>query len=472
MNRLLITISLLFIASCSGSTSVDSPADPSENEESVLIPDPETVGGLDVEWEVFQILSKDPANDQLGDGPDLGDLRAFYDDDFLYIQVQIIKGGDVKQFDIAVLDAEERLMWVSYYPEDSRVEVIVPRLGRVQIDAETYYGHTLELIIPMNSFALSSILDQPIREVNIVRAMTGALSASDEVSGGVIPNQFGELEFARRIDPYEILKATMEAQYETSGAGQYENLDASDLFNHESALRIMSYNIQFGGIGLFNDGGTLESGRLPIITEIITKNNPDIIAFQELNGWNLGSPTLAQQFAEKFEMDYVYCKSAESEFDTAIFSKYEIVEQDVFPNVAFCFLHIGFRAPSGETIHVFANHGYFDDELGCNEPLMREMIAIAAPYTDGLAIFMGDLNIANMVGFTENAIPEEVCYQLLFDAGWVIAAYQNIDQIYVSNSLLNFTGYPLNTQDNETLDVPSSGVGSDHAPLVWDLYLQ
>jgi endonuclease/exonuclease/phosphatase family metal-dependent hydrolase len=482
MNRILITISLLFIASCSGSTSVDSPADPPATEEPVLITDSETVGGseagggLDVDWEAVPVLSEDPANDQLGEGPDLGDLKAFYDDEYLYIQVEIIKPGYVKQFDIAVMDAEERLFWVIYYPEDGRLELSRPRIGREEIEGEVFYGQHLEIKLPMNLFTFPTLLDQdqPIREASVVRAMISSLEAGDEVSGGIIPNQSGDFEFARHIDPYEILKATTEARYESSGAAQYENSNADELFYHENAIRFISYNIQFGGLGIdnFENGGSLEDGRLPIIAEIIEKYNPDILALQELTGWDAGNPMLADQLAERLGMDYVYCTSAQSFFDTAIYSKYPIVESNLFPDVRRCFIHIAVEAPGGEILHIFANHGYFDDELGCNAPMLQKMIDISAPFMDGLAILMGDLNISNMVGFVDTAIPEEVCYQMLSDAGWEIAKFQNVDQIYISNSLQNYVGYPVNTIDDETLDVPSSGVGADHAPLVWDLYLQ
>lgn len=482
----MLLILVLLISSCSSSPS----AIPSEqgNANGAQSAETEISSALGIDWESIPILATDPANDQAASGTDLGAVRAFYDDDYLYIHIEILEPGAITEFAIAALDSDERLFWIYYFPEEDRLELSMPRLGREDIEAEVYYGQNLELKLSMDLFATETALDQdqPIREINIVKAMISSLQAGDEVSGGIIPNQSGEFEYARYIGPYIYLQATIDAQYAASGASQYESLSPEDRYAHEDALRFITYNIFVGGQGEtvpgsadfveFDDNATLENGRLPIITELITAYNPDIVALQELNGWDMGTPPIAQQFSDKSGMEYVYCNSSAlgNSTDTAIYSKHPIVESEIYPDVQRCFIHLGFLAPSGETIHVFANHVHFDKNLGCNVPVLQAMIDIAAPYMDGFAILMGDLNINNMVGFVDTAIPEEVCYEMLDEAGWTIATFDNIDQIYVSESLLNYAYSDIKNADKPPPNVPECGIRecSDHPAVIWDLYLQ
>jgi hypothetical protein len=481
---------LLLLTACSSASSPSVNPTESGNTSAAQISDTEITSGLGINWEPIPVLSSDPANDQTAEGTDLGDLRAFYDDEYVYIHIEILEPGAITEYAIALFDTGERLFWVYYFPEEDRLELSMSRLGRSDIEAEVYYGQNLELKLSMDLFATETALDQdlPIREVNIVRAMTSSLQAGDEVSGGIIPNQSGEFEYARYVHPYVYLQATVEAQYAASGSGQYESLSPEERYAHEDALRFITYNIQYGGqefkdsvsgsyegsLVSFDENSTLESGRLPNITELITAYNPDLVALQELDNWDKGTPSIADQFSERTGMDYVYCTSAQSSGDTAIYSKHPIVQSETYPFVRRCFIHLAFLAPSGETIHVFANHARFDDELGCNAPVMQEMIDIAAPYMDGFAILMGDLNISNMVGFVDTAIPEDVCYEMLEQAGWIIATFDNIDQIYVSESLLNYAFSDIKNADAPPPNVPECEMGecSDHPPVIWDLFLQ
>jgi endonuclease/exonuclease/phosphatase family metal-dependent hydrolase len=486
----ILLIFTLFISSCNSGASPDVRTDLANSDPTALAPGTLLESALGIDWEPIPVLSSDPANDQTADGTDLGDLRAFYDDEYVYIHVEILEPGAITEYAIALFDTGERLFWIYYFPEEDRLELSMSRLGREDIEAEVYYGQNLELKLSMDLFATETALDQdlPIREVNIVRAMVSSLQAGDEVSGGIIPNQSGEFEYARYVHPYVYLQATVEAQYAASGASQYESLSPEERYAHEDALRFITYNIQYGGqefkdsvsgsyegsLVSFNENSTLESGRLPNITELITAYNPDLVALQELDNWDKGTPSIADQFSERTGMEYVYCTSAQSSGDTAIYSKHPIVQSETYPFVRRCFIHLAFLAPSGETIHVFANHARFDPELGCNAPVMQEMIDIAAPYMDGFAILMGDLNISNMVGYVDTAIPEDVCYEMLEQAGWIIATFDNIDQIYVSESLLNYAFSDIKNADAPPQNVPECEIGecSDHSPVIWDIYLQ
>jgi endonuclease/exonuclease/phosphatase family metal-dependent hydrolase len=482
----ILLIFTLFISSCNSGASPDVRTDLTNSDSIALVPETLLESALGIDWGPIPVLSSDPANDQTAEGTDLGDLRAFYDDEYVYIHVEILEPGAITEYAIALLDSDERLFWVYYFPEEDRLELSMSRLGRSDIEAEVNYGQNLELKLSMDLFATETALDQdkPIREVNIVRAMVSSLQAGDEVSGGIIPNQSGEIEYARYIGPYIYLQATLDAQYAASGARQYESLSPEERYLHTGALRFITYNIWEGGQGEkelgsadfveFDDNATLENGRLPIITELITAYNSDIVALQELDNWDKGTPSIADQFSERTGMDYVYCESSQGSRDTAIYSKHPIVQSETYPYVLRCFSHLAFLAPTGDTVHVFANHARFDDELGCNAPVMQEMIDIAAPYMDGFAILMGDLNISNMVGYVDTAIPEEVCYEMLDEAGWIIATFDNIDQIYVSESLLIYAYSDIRNADAPPPNVPECGIRecSDHPPVIWDLYLQ
>lgn len=428
--------------------------------------DPLSEGGLDANWELAQVLTEDPEGDQPPGSLDLGEFQAFMDEQFLYLRIEILSGGNPEEFNISLYQSDDRQYWIYYFPETDIVEYSTP-IGRRPVEgAQSFYGGTLDLIIPLEIF------EKEIERIGLARVMTDALTTGDEVKGGAIPNQLGEVV----IPTPELLKTLVATQQAFAEKGAYlSGRDFEDLSEHAGLVRIMTFNILFGG-QVAEAGTSLDAGRIPQIIEVIDSVDPDIIGFQELNGWRLGEPAMAAQISERLGMDYVYCEDLTEDFyghDTALFSCLEIVDSQTYPEISNCFIRTELQMPAGQRIQIFTNHVTQNMDLGCNEPVIRAMLEVTSDFVEGPAILMGDFNINNALGFSDTAIPDTVCYSLLKDAGWYMAAITEVDVIYVSESMLQYTGYQLTPEDYQVLGLSEDFLreASDHRPVTWDLLL-
>ena len=249
---------------------------------------------------------------------------------------------------------------------------------------------------------------------------------------------------------------------------------AQDLHDHAGALRFMTFNVQHGGLAVGSDPPVWE--RLEKIIEVIKAFNPDVIGLQETNGWDWEDPTVVEQVAYEMGMNYAYCHSehsgpfGEDSYDTAILTRHEIVDFEAYSQVAFCLLRAEIDIPGVQwNVQFFTTHVAFDDKLRCNEPEIRKVAEITAQYTQDLAVLGGDFNISAPYG--DEAIPMEVCYDLLEDAGWQVVIQNEIDIIYFSGSMLEYAFEGMSSADNHTLvSVDERREAADHEPVVVDIF--
>lgn len=228
------------------------------------------------------------------------------------------------------------------------------------------------------------------------------------------------------------------------------------------SFRAMSYNLLYGAgvdpkwypaIPLEFTG----RNRLTDVLAIVKKVDPAILAIEEANSWDLGTPTIIQQVARELGMNS-YLARTPGGFHIGILTKFGIAETENYAS------EIGrqgaLRAllvtPDGEQLSVFVTH------LDPNRPEVRlcevnTLLGLMQPYLRRRTILIGDMNF-------RPASPE---FGRLQAAGWKSVAVEpslGIDQMWIYPSVVWDT-----TPGRENLLVPS-GL-SDHYPVAAEFNL-
>jgi len=260
-------------------------------------------------------------------------------------------------------------------------------------------------------------------------------------------------------------------------------------------IRVLSYNIQHGGISFgahsgnldeleaFIDWGGLwrdwaEADRLRNILELLRYANADIIAFQELMGWSLRNETIAKEVARQLGMNYVLGPEhawGESALALGIFTRFEILESkeltSTWDGVGPPFL-ARLALPNGSELLVITLHMA---QSRCEAPDPKVLSDLLPGYVDEQAVVLGDFNLS----IARETLP---CLTL---GPWAVIASQCLssqtnclglgpDYILVSPSL---APYATQTWALDSCvrryEVPSGqdAVLSDHRPAEMDLVL-
>jgi endonuclease/exonuclease/phosphatase family metal-dependent hydrolase len=240
---------------------------------------------------------------------------------------------------------------------------------------------------------------------------------------------------------------------------------ASALQSHEGAVRFMSYNINNGG-----------QDRLPLITSILQAYNPDVLAIQETNGWQLDDFAIAKQVASDLGMEYVYCQSTAADengntFDAVLMSKLEIKNSETYADVQNCLIRAEVLTADGQSVQVFATQIAPNfDETACKN--VENIVKAIQPFAGDAAILIGDMTMpppSILLGYPQSQI---VCPPLLEAAGFTFFSdVSRIDHIWATQGLLAKQSYKLPNPNKEPL-VPKNTLrnASDHSPLAADFY--
>lgn len=243
---------------------------------------------------------------------------------------------------------------------------------------------------------------------------------------------------------------------------------ASALQAHSGAVRFMSYSIQDGAPG----------EKLAIITSILQAYNADVLALQEINGWDANDFANIKQTAEALGMEYIYCKAEAgmkdangNTYDVALLSKLEIKSSEIHTNVHNCLIRAEVATPNGQIVQVFATYIRPEfDKVGCKN--IENLAAAIQPFAQEPVILMGDMTIPPpgiIMGFPENQI---ACPPLLEAIGLEFFAHVGqVDHIWITPALLAFESYKLPNPSAEPLVVKTTiRNASDHSPLAVDFY--
>jgi len=245
-------------------------------------------------------------------------------------------------------------------------------------------------------------------------------------------------------------------------------------------LRVMTYNILFGGIDQEDQGEvqrSIEAGtlwgadyaqRLAGIVDLLRYANADIVALQELMHWQLADSYIAEEVAQALGMNYVLCPQTKWDLPHGIFSRYEIIETEVLTStwdgVGPPFM-TKLALPDKSTLTVINLHSPTD---GSGTEQLAELLT---RFADERAIVLGDFN----------ALPRYVSYELAGAGEWEHIAGHSVDLIYVSEALSSQSTEPLDMLE-EMWEVVIPSISdqrntdrnrlSDHLPQVMDVVLE
>lgn len=276
-------------------------------------------------------------------------------------------------------------------------------------------------------------------------------------------------EGARIIEdtPTRFIPTTTPYVTATIPAADFLTATASALQIHEGAVRFMTYNIEGGGLE-----------KLPLITSILQAYNPDVLAIQEANGWQLNDFAIANQAANDLGMEYISCQSASSTldkngntYDVILFSKLEIKDSETYADVQNCLIRAEVATPDGGSVQVFAtqiNPNF--DEVGCQN--VENLVKVIQPFAESAAILLGDMTMPPPgieLGYPLNQV---ACPPLLEAAGWsFFTDVSRVDHIWTTQPMLAFQVYKLPSPNKEPLVTKNTlRTASDHSPLAVDFY--
>lgn len=197
-------------------------------------------------------------------------------------------------------------------------------------------------------------------------------------------------------------------------------------------VKVATYNILYGaGRDRSNDERISDPfkgiDRSPLLIDYLTQLDADILGLQEATGWDTGDTPYIQTLSQKFGMNYFI--STRPEADSALMTKYPILEAEELSNDYNSIIRASLQGPDGEPIHVFVAHldsGSADHRTCGVEFLLQEM----APYVNQMTILMGDMNF--------RLDWNEWGSEALQAQGWRIVAIEGklgIDQIWAVPSM-------------------------------------
>lgn len=224
----------------------------------------------------------------------------------------------------------------------------------------------------------------------------------------------------------------------------------------QSTIRVMSYNLWFGA-GM--EPGHTERGsnmnRLADLITLVKQADPDILGFEEANGWEAGKPTIISQFADAVNMKY-YLAPTWRGFNLALFSKYPILETEnlsdyVGNNGA---LRAVLQKPDGQKLNVVVAHLDPDNRnlRACEFDKLRQIMDARQ---DQPSILMGDMN----------TYPTYWDSKFLTQGGWELVQSETIDNIFVlSQQAWNAKPMCFSSGTSGSDCIADTGI-SDHKPV-------
>jgi len=206
-------------------------------------------------------------------------------------------------------------------------------------------------------------------------------------------------------------------------------------------LRVMTYNIHMG----FDMDGHLG---LEAIAQEIEAEQPDIIGLQEISrGWVVnGSVDNLVWLSRRLDMPYIFHPVTDPSFGNAVLSRYPITDYEFIPlppddlPLVRGLIRAEIDVGMDEPLNFFVTH-YHHREAESDIRVTQSEAAIAALPTDGMVVFMGDLNAKP--GTPEMVLLEEFGLAEVIESAGITPGYtsssidpmQRIDYIWLSSDL-------------------------------------
>jgi len=227
-------------------------------------------------------------------------------------------------------------------------------------------------------------------------------------------------------------------------------------------IRIMTYNLHNG----FNTKGKLN---MEEIAQVIEKNNPDIIALQEVSrGWVVsGRVDMLAWLSQRLHMSYVFDPTADPFWGNAILSRYPILaysREELPPQdlpIKRGFIAALIDLGNGEHLKVIATHlHHIEEQTDIRQLQAKSILDFLNGIDSNHTVLLGDLNTqpsdpeiftlrqANLIDIGARMDPH-LAYTFSSDN-----PYKRIDYIWISPDLYA-----------KTVEVPLS-TASDHLPIV------
>ncbi|MBM4445877.1 MAG: hypothetical protein FJ023_00760 [Chloroflexi bacterium] len=227
-------------------------------------------------------------------------------------------------------------------------------------------------------------------------------------------------------------------------------------------IRIMTYNLHNG----FNTKGKLN---MEEIAQVIERNNPDIVALQEVSrGWVVsGRVDMLAWLSQRLHMPYIFGPTADPFWGNAILSRYPILaysREDLPPRDLF--IKRGFIAAlidlgNGEHLKVIATHlHHLDEDVEIRQLQTLTILDFLNDIGNNRTVLLGDFNAQpdypeiitlRQASLTDVGIKMDPYLAYTFTSD---NPYKRIDYIWLSPDLYT-----------KTVEVPLS-TASDHLPVV------
>jgi endonuclease/exonuclease/phosphatase family metal-dependent hydrolase len=228
-------------------------------------------------------------------------------------------------------------------------------------------------------------------------------------------------------------------------------------------VKMMTYNLHNG----FNTGGDLDMEALALVIE---KNNPDIIALQEISrGWLISGRTdMLEWLSQRLDMPYISGPTEGQLWGSAILSRYPVMEsinyelppRDIFLRRGYLVTKID--VGNGEYLTVIVTHLHHISE---DSEIRRQQVPVILETWDNTAmtIITGDLN----------AEPDSPEIQLFRDAGFIDVMSGSVPPegyTYHSADLYQRIDYIWITPDLKSENaVVFQSTASDHLPVIVEI---
>lgn len=191
----------------------------------------------------------------------------------------------------------------------------------------------------------------------------------------------------------------------------------------EVSVKIMSYNILFGG-GFLPEwyehvaDKKLHRDRTPELFEYLSQLDADVVALQEAYGWDDTTPPFIATAAQEIGLPNYYVAPSASDHDTAILTRYEILEaESLFEELGDpSILRTRLQTPDGNPLNVFVIHlDPFSEAIRLCQ--LDQLTSAVGPYKQERTILLGDFNftIKDISGYDspETVYLEEAGYKLV-----------------------------------------------------------
>lgn len=233
------------------------------------------------------------------------------------------------------------------------------------------------------------------------------------------------------------------------------------------SVKIISYNILFGG-GILPEWDELiqpsglHGDRTPEIFAYLREIDADVIALQEVYGWNDTEPPFIETAANAIGLPNYYVAPSSEDHDTAILTRYEILETESLyeaigdPSV----LRARLQTPDGNPLNVFVVH-FWAMHLTTTEfkeCQVRELAEAIEPYKYERTIVLGDFNFQAGPFYPEFQLMESMGLEFV-TASTIPNMGFRIDQIWIP------TTAPSWVENEWDYTIENSNKLSDHNPV-------